>query len=193
MADQTVAFSAVVEQFRASEELLEQARERLRSIALSGEGAADAQRSLSEGASAVQRAVESLEAVVGSLDGARQATVDALAAAQRFLDGTDLSALRTAVEGQREALQSTVSAPLGDLRKSVDAQETALAKTVNASLAELRKELAERDRSAGERIAGLQAAVDALAERTQTVEAANAKYEKLLAQIPERVRKKMRI
>ena len=64
MAEGAIEITSVITQFRESESLLEEVRERLKAIALSEEGAAGARGSLESAAGSLGESVASLRAVV---------------------------------------------------------------------------------------------------------------------------------
>lgn len=84
----------VVAQFRRSEQTLEAVRERLKSLVLTEEGADRAATSIESAASTLRDTALALDRMVGEIKEVRDATLTALGAARRFLDGTDVDGLR---------------------------------------------------------------------------------------------------
>jgi pyridoxal biosynthesis lyase PdxS len=178
MTEGAIEITSVITQFRESESLLEAVREKLMSIALSEEGAAGARGSLESAAGSLSESVASLRAVVEEIAAVRKASVSALEAAQKFLEGTDLSALRTSVESLPKKLETAI----GDRMQQMDEK--------NASH---QKNMIDETRKLSERI-------DDLAKTAASVKEEQGKYAELLqnyntmySRIPPRTRKKMGI
>jgi chromosome segregation ATPase len=102
MSGESLDVQAVVDQFRESEQTLDEIRERLRSIVLAEEGADHAAESIEAASTRLAATATALEDHLAQVKSASEATVDALEAAQRFLAGTDLTALRSEVSSSAE-------------------------------------------------------------------------------------------
>lgn len=101
----------VVAQFRASEEMLDQVRERLKALVLAEEGADRAASSIESAATTLRDTAIALDHIVDEIKDVRDTTLTALGAARRFLDGTDVDGLRrdfnTFTAEVREGLAAT--------------------------------------------------------------------------------------
>lgn len=89
--------AAVIKQFDESEELLSGLRDRLRSIVDAEETADRASSAVSEAATALAGFTQMLNGMAAELAEARSATVSALEAARRFLEGVDLESIRRSI------------------------------------------------------------------------------------------------
>ena len=107
--DGTLDVEAVVAQFRDSEQQLAELRERLRAIVLAEEGAEHAAGSIDAASEQFSAAAKTLADCVEQIETARTATVDALKAAQTFLAGTDLTALRDSIAADNTATQAALT------------------------------------------------------------------------------------
>lgn len=115
--NEAVTLEAVISRFVESEKALNALQEKLKSIALSEEGAAKAAASLDQAAQEIGNLVESVRTVVGELTSSQRLTQSAMDAAQQFLLATDLGqvneklsllnkSLPDQVEGIEEGLQT---------------------------------------------------------------------------------------
>lgn len=105
MSDDSLNVQAVVDQFRESEEALSDLRERLRSIVLAEEGAEHAAESIEAASTRLATTASVLEEQLAEMEASRKATIDALKAAQRFLSGTDFTALRAEITSSTELVR----------------------------------------------------------------------------------------
>ncbi|WP_373071067.1 hypothetical protein [Gemmatimonas sp.] len=170
MSGESLDVQAVVDQFRESEQMLGELRERIRSIVLAEEGADRAADSIETASTRLAAAAAAIEDHLAQMDLARQATVEALEAAQRFLAGTDLNSLRTEVTSSSDQSREGFN--------SLQAQIT---------------ELSSSSEQSREGVDSLQAQITELSSRIPQVEQLRAEMETLKQQIPARTRKKMGI
>ncbi len=102
MSGDSLDVQAVMDQFRDSEQALSEVQARLRSIVLAEEGAGHATEGIEAASTRLAATAAALEEHLAQVKFASQVTVDALEAVQRFLAGTDLTALRTEVTSSAE-------------------------------------------------------------------------------------------
>ena len=178
MAEGAIEITSVITQFRESESLLEEVRERLKAIALSEEGAAGTRGSLESAAGSLGESVASLRAVVEEIAAVRRASVAALEAAQKFLEGTDLSALRTSVESLPKKLETAI----GDRMQQMDVKNAAN-----------QKSMMDETRRLSERIDELAKTATSVKEEQEKYATLLQNYNTLYSRIPQRTKTKMGI
>ncbi len=119
---------AVVDRFRESETTLGEIRERLRALVLAEEGAEHAAMSIEGAAQRLSVTAASLDGLVTEMQVAGSRVVDALEAAERFLEGTDFNALRSevaAATAETKAGMSQIAAQVWALSESIPNVEQA--------------------------------------------------------------------
>ncbi len=178
MTEGAIEITSVITQFRESETLLETLREKLKSIALSEEGAASARGSLESFAGSLSEFKASLMDVVEKIAEVGKVSESALKAADKFLEGTDLSALRTSVESLPKKLETTIA----DGMKQMDEK--------NASH---QKNMMDETRKLSERIDDLAKTTTSVKEEQEKYAALLQNYNTLYSRIPQRTKTKMGI
>lgn len=193
MTSDSLELAAVRKRFAESADLLDQLRERIRSLALAEETVNDASTSIDEAAAVLKALTAGLSEISDALRDAVAKTEHAMGAAGDFLAGTDL--------GQLQATLADIAAK-ADLRGTTTVEQLQRIATgqeaLEAKLQTVWSDLAERLRQLGERAA----AVDAAEERARAAEtrwgeaearaaAAEAALHTLKAALPERTAKKL--
>lgn len=167
-ARSALTVEAVVQRFSSAEQLLTEAAEHVRSLGDSEDVAKQAATSLTQAARVVSAASEQLVSMTAEMQRAHAALVEAMTLAQQFLASTDVSAVRTALDGlagRVSALESSTSG-LGDRLSEVAADQ-------------------ER------RLEALRHSVDRTADLQSQKEAAERRLAGVMAQLPGRVAKKV--
>ena len=172
---------AVISQFRASEQTLEEVRERLKNILLAEESANRASNNINEAVTTLNSVTLALEQAATELHEARGITLAALEAAKKFLDGTDLSVLRK----ELEAVGSDTKASINMLKAEI---ENLNDRVPTAEL--MRKELEAVGSDTKASINMLKAEIENLNDRVPTAELMRKELEALKLKLPDRVRRK---
>jgi len=167
--------SDVFDQFREAASLLEAVRKRLEEIANSESAAAGARGSVESAAGSLREFLTSISAVVDQIAAAGRASVSAQEAAHKFLEGTDLSALRTSVESLPKKLETAI----GDRMQQMDVK--------NASH---QKNMMDETKKLTERIDDLAKTAGSVKEEQDKYSKLLEKYRDLYACIPQRARTK---
>jgi chromosome segregation ATPase len=116
--DDTPSLGEVVERFRSSERTLAELQERLKTLTFEEDAAIHAIASIRDAADVLRNTAAKVTAIVEQLEASQAAVVESLAAAQQFLEGTDLTdVLREVQELRREsaALRHEVVASMTEL------------------------------------------------------------------------------
>lgn len=129
-----LALEDVARRFAESEETLSRARERLQGLIQAEETTATSAASLREAATAVGTFVQRADSLLGELEGAQRQAREALEAATRFLNGSELREMKNAVE----ELSQTVVQRLAMMEQKVADTEAANARA-RAAEAELER------------------------------------------------------
>ena len=167
-ARNALTVDAVVERFAVAEQLLSDAAERVQSLGDATESATESSTALTQAARGLTAASDQLVAMTTEMKAAHYALVGAMALARQFLEATDVSAMREALQrlDQRVAGLEEGQTSLGEqLRRVADDQAERLS-AVSSSI---------------ERSAVLENERDAARRRLNTV----------MQQIPARVAKKI--
>lgn len=124
MATDALDLKTVVEQFRSSEDTLQELRERLRALVLAEESAEGALSTIENGANALSSSTRALEAMVVELQASRRATVDALDAARSVLSGNDLNQVREDVQALTTLVQEGFASTRAELQRLAESTRT---------------------------------------------------------------------
>jgi hypothetical protein len=105
-----LALEDVARRFAESEETLSRTRERLQGLIQAEETTTASAVALREAAAAVGSFVQRADSLLGELEGAQRQVREALEAATRFLDGSELREMKQAVEELSQAVVQRLTA-----------------------------------------------------------------------------------
>ena len=184
-ADGGLDVKAVVDQFKASEQILAELREKLRGLVLAEESADRAVSSIESASESLSTSARALDAAAGEMQQARDTTVEALEGAKQFLDGTDFAGMREEIDKLAVEMRASVSESNEVLEAFTSEMRSSVAAT-HGLFQELRDEVRDA-------VTGMQSEISGLVENLPKVEEARSELESLKAQIPTRTRKKLGI
>jgi hypothetical protein len=159
----------VMDRFTAAEHLLADAAGRVHALGSATETAAEASMSISAASQAITTASEQLAAMVVEMQVAHRSLLDVMGLAREFLETTDISAVR-------EALQN------------LDMRMTGVEEASTGTVSRL-EALAEDQ---GEKLSAMSAAIDRSAAMERERDAAQQRLASVMQQLPGRVAKKIK-
>lgn len=182
-SNDSVEVRAVVERFREASDTLEALQDRLSSIASTDVARREAATSLDAAANGLQQHTVVIAEATKAIAEATRRTQDAMGAAQKFLKGTDLNALKVAVEETSSGvddLRTLFEKNSKNLTSAVEATKTSEATHAKDILLAI-KTLTTDVRKEQKSLADAQAKIDSLEQKVRQLETK-------IAAVPEKYR-----
>lgn len=177
MADEnTIELPSVVQRFREAGEALETLRARLRALELAEDAQTRSAQSIGTASDVLVSSAHEMSSITETMRAACSLTEQAMESTRRFLEGTDLSGLRTSIDSIENVMagnQRTTDEQLKAISEAVatDAQTSAEAlATITALAAKIENDLvAARSEAARANAAreALEAKIQAIPEKTR--------------------------